>query len=437
VPPDKTLRTRDLPIPWGGDAYLEVKNGRYPLESQTYGPANFKDSNPSLKGTQRTESENHPDWRHASAANGDVGGEFSTLKQYVELSARSVGITAYKENPFFPEQGWGTTYTYGGPVLATDPINMSFPDINPSSTMDMNVLGTKAIADCAPTNTVASAGQALIELYREGLPHLIGATLWKQGINRLKSLGDEYLNVEFGFKPLANDIADFASAVVNFDRILKQYERDAGRVVRRRMNFPPIVQESSSTFADSAVGQSLMYSYFVDTDDPDNRGKVLLLEKHITKRWFSGAFTYYLPVDYDHRREVEKHSGLANKLLGLELTPSLLWELAPWSWVADWFSSAGAVINNFTAWANDGLVLRYGYMMEHIYASKQYLYVGPNGFRRPPEGGVGNVDIQPAAVKLIKESKQRKRATPFGFGFLFDDLSDRQKAILIALGIKF
>jgi len=36
---------------------------------------------------------------------------------------------------------------------------------------------------------------------------------------------------------------------------------------------------------------------------------------------------------------------------------------------------------------------------------------------------------------LTTEVKKRIKASPYGFGFLYDDLTDRQKAIIAALAI--
>jgi hypothetical protein len=118
---------------------------------------------------------------------------------------------------------------------------------------------------------------------------------------------------------------------------------------------------------------------------------------------------------------------LARKLLGISLTPDVLWNLAPWSWATDWFGNTGDVISNWTAWAIDNQVLLYGYMMEHIVHTYTYTFVGKTGFYQS--------DARPVSVTLRSESKIRIQASPYGFGLSFDDLSLRQKAIVAALGL--
>jgi hypothetical protein len=118
---------------------------------------------------------------------------------------------------------------------------------------------------------------------------------------------------------------------------------------------------------------------------------------------------------------------LAKKILGLSLTPDIVWNLTPWSWAVDWFSNTGDVISNLTDWATDGLVLRYGYVMEHTITSDTYTYSGNTGLID------GNVRVPP--LTLVTETKIRRRANPFGFGITWDGLSPRQLAITAALGL--
>jgi hypothetical protein len=394
-----------------------------PPDQITRGGATFAN----LRGKQETVSENHPQWRERKFAQmGDIGGDFWTQRQYVAngpipmVVVSSVSTTG-------PPLNHVAGVVYRGAMLPGYIANQVFPPSFASSKTLLDVWGTKAIAQCKPTNNVASAAEALIELYREGLPHLFGASLWKQRARSArKKAGGEYLNYEFGFKPLANDIADFAFAVVELDRLVKQYERDAGKVVRRHMSFPPIVTTSFSQYGGNT-------SAFTSPGCPPskdatliNKGKHFVDREVVVKRWFSGAFTYYLPRDYHERKEAKRHASLAQKILGIDLTPETLWNLAPWSWAVDWFTNAGDVISNFQSWANDGLVLRYGYIMEHSICTDTHLHSGPTGY---------DGSAQPWVVKLVTETKQRYRATPFGFGLLMSSLTNRQKAIAAALGL--
>jgi len=121
-----------------------------------------------------------------------------------------------------------------------------------------------------------------------------------------------------------------------------------------------------------------------------------------------------------------KHYLEAGKLLGITLTPDTLWNLAPWSWAVDWFSNAGDVVSNISDWAVYGLVLRYGYIMEHTIVRDTYTRT-PTGLN--VSGGATS------SITLVTETKIRRRADPFGFGLSGVALNATQQAILTALGI--
>jgi hypothetical protein len=114
--------------------------------------------------------------------------------------------------------------------------------------------------------------------------------------------------------------------------------------------------------------------------------------------------------------------------IGLSPTPDTIWNLAPWSWAIDWFSNTGDVISNVTDFATQGLVMHYGYVMEHSIVERTYY--------QPISGYL--IDRKPVAagpLSLVTETKVRRQANPFGFGVSWEGLSTFQASILAALGI--
>jgi len=74
----------------------------------------------------------------------------------------------------------------------------------------------------------------------------------------------------------------------------------------------------------------------------------------------------------------------------------------------------------------DGLVMQYGYMMEHIVLTVD----------RTHEGTILNGDLPVHARETFTvDYKRRRRATPFGFGVSVGSFTDRQWTILAALGM--
>jgi len=390
-----------------------------------------------LGGYQMVDTESHPLWlrRKRGEFHGDLGGPFYTLKWWSEVEKPKVTIRNSRSSD--PTDAWPsgriqTDTVYRGPLLPTDPGSMQYhlPFPISSSKVDLDVWGTKAIALCSPSNPTVDLTTALGELIHDGVPAAIGSTLrlWRNlsPKDRRKAIGHEYLNIEFGWKPLISDLQDLCKAILKSDEILRQHEKDSGKMVRRKADFP---EESSQSVEVAFQGESpWLAPSSTDLYLPgfSDWGKVYVSQKLSVRRWFSGAFTHFVPEADSSRNAIARHAIQARKLLGISLTPDAVWNLMPWSWAVDWFVDVGDILTNWTNWAIDGQVLLYGYIMEHKLHEKTYTYVGKTGFP-------GNV--QPSGVKMVVETKIRRQATPYGFGLSWDGFSARQIAILTALGL--
>jgi hypothetical protein len=280
----------------------------------------------------------------------------------------------------------------------------------------INAFGTSAIAAVLPTNPNASLAAAIGELKRDGLPRLPGSSMRDQ-VDAARRSGDEYLNVEFGWLPLVNDLREFAHSLRNARQLIDQYTRDSNKKIRRRFVLQPITSTSVFTGTGRAYGQNILAS------------GCTVSRRDETKFWFSGAFKYHIPIDSGFMNRLIRYEALSNYLFGTRITPEVIWELAPWSWAVDWFSNMGDVIHNISLLGSDGLVMQYGYAMRHARVEE----VLRGTFPRTSGGGT------PASVFLERtigsEWKQRIRANPYGFGIDDTDLSARQLAILAALGL--
>lgn len=373
--------------------------------------------------SQTTDSTGHP-YRELNGTNGNIGGNFYSVNQEYEGVASPERV--YRA-------GWvGSNYSYDGTFLAYSG-SAAFPGSNGSSQLTLWGLGSTAVARCTPTSPVAGVSTFVGELH-EGLPHVIGSSALRERVMRARKgrtrsssskVGDEYLNAEFGWKPLLSDVTKFATAVKKSHKVLTQYERDSGRRVRRRYYFPSI---SSSEVQDLGLGQTVPA---LDTRFYSNSVYRFPLTRTVTTqidRWFSGAFTYYLNMGDSARDRLERHAQEANKLLGTRLTPEVLWELAPWSWAADWVSNVGDIAHNVSAFSNDGLVMQYGYVMERASIAHTYELKGVRMVDRPS-------DVLNLSQTFRTVTKQRQAASPYGFGINESSFTGRQVAIVAALGL--
>lgn len=392
------------------------------------------------RGKQITVSEGHQ-WPPPEGAKLiDRGGPFYTTKSYVA----SPRVTPYtKLGPVPPTGGPAThQYQFNGALMPVLPglksnsidlpqyVESTFDTLWPptleSSNSQLDEKGTTAISRCKPTNSLANLGQTLAETMREGFPALIGASLLKSKTKSLLGKGaGEFLNVSFGWLPLVSDVQKASKAIVHSDEVLAQYERDAGKVVRRSYYFPLEKTESETVIYTNQVP----LGFGVLSSAPFTPGLVgRCVRRRVVERktWFSGAFTYYLPNDYDSRKGISKLRAQADILLGTDLTPELVWNVGPWSWLADWFGNTGDVISNLQDFKTGELVMRYGYVMETVKVSDTYTHEI-----------TGNQSSNPRVtpITLVTETKVRRPANPFGFGLSWEGLSSFQQAILAALGI--
>lgn len=381
-----------------------------------------------FSGSEITHSEGHPfKGRHKRPLQ-DLGGDFTNVKSKL-LSPTTMPFTTIGPTGG-PNQG--LMYLFTGPIIPAIPgltstgfSSSPFPPDLSSTDDQISELGATAISRCKPTKSPADLSTALGELMHDGLPAIVGSALWRDRAIKAKSGAGEYLNVQFGWAPLFSDIKKISKAISKSRDILSQYERDAGRVVRRKYGFPP-----KKEFTTTVLSTSVFPYGFTGLDPVDRnpyRGSVILNREVQKSQWFSGAFTYYLPTDYNSRNEIFKLADRADVLLGAKLTPETVWNIAPWSWAVDWFSNSGDVLSNLQDFLSHDLVMRYGYMMEKTTIIDTYTHEPdtPLSANRP--------HVTP--LVLVTEIKKRRKANPFGFGLHWDGLSPFQTSIAAALGI--
>lgn len=303
---------------------------------------------------------------------------------------------------------------YRGNVVLGQPVyGTTLPDLpQERSDQELDAFGTSAIAATEPTASEWSLAQALTELKRDGLPPIPGHNTMEEVKDR-RGLSSDYLATDFGWLPLMRDFASFLKAVERSDEIIRQYKRDSGRKIRRRASGP-----SRQDYGTSYTGR---FHLFPNPGSTVGWARGVQTWTISDRMWFSGAFTYYLP-DSKAMTSIHEFALKARRLHGVEITPEVIWNVAPWSWAADWFGNFGDVMHNVSALGRDGLVMRYGYVMhERIreVTSKASIEKTGDGLTR-----------------VVTETRRiRRPATPYGFGLSFDGFSPKQLATIAALGM--
>ncbi len=345
----------------------------------------------------------------------DIGGPFSSTRYSYKEGALPVNLQSGSATTSVERRFKGTlqAYSYDG---------AAWPTVTPATNAELYAYGNKARSLIDPTNPATSVGQGMGELRTpSGVPGIPGAALLKSRAEVFKNLGSEYLNIQFGWDPFVSDIRAAASAAKETIQLLRQYEQNRGRAVRRRYEFPTVVSDQSFSMGSKTPSPPIS-SAFYDTYN----GTLVRRETSTHNVWFSGAFTYYVTPGMN-ASDLAKYEAAADRLLGSRLTPELVWNLTPWTWLTDWFVGIGDFITNLQAMILDGSVMWYGYVMSHKHVSHLYSLAGYR-LKSTPSPWLWQ--------EFNAEVKQRVRATPFGFGLSPDtEFSMKQWSILAALGI--
>jgi len=363
----------------------------------------------------------------------DIGGAMVLEKCTYQVGPRIGGFKSIA-----PVTG-GAKYLYTGAVpiwaglLSTKSITNAVMTTNfsesgiTSARTTLNSLGATAIARTTPTRSNASLGATLVELKRDGLPSIVGATALKNRCRDYKDVGGEYLNVEFGWKPFINDLKRSLRVSLDAHSEMDRYYAEAGRPIHRRYTFP--TQQSSTVIYSNAYNAGLYVggTYCWDEVYGDStRGWRTVTDSSTVKQWFSGEFLYHAPRPSDNMvGHLQSARDKADYLYGVNVDPDTLWNIAPWTWLPDYFTNLGDVITNLSTFLTQGDVLRYGYIMQHTRNTRHIQADFPSNV-------LGNKSY---FAMRHQDQKFRVSASPFGFGVNPSSLSERQWAILVALGL--
>jgi hypothetical protein len=348
-----------------------------------------------LSGAWRNKSNTFPDF---TKLQGDVGSAFRLIKTESQYSLKDVNFVYSSGSS--RNRGSGLLVPVGGAYLNEYPAN-----ITPLDDLALNSFGTKAIANCIPTNPLADAATFVGELRQ--VPKVPGSSFAKKGP---KGVGGEYLNIEFGWNPILRDAKSFREANAKADAYLQQLAAKSGQQVKRRYTLRDEVTQGPV----EVLNANQLSSFSGSLANPYRSFPLYRTLKTQTTVWFSGSFSYYYalsPSESAYLTKVRK----AKDVFGLDLSLELAWNLMPYSWLSDWTFNIGNIAHNLTRFSQDGLTMKYGYIMAQTSRTYEYSY-GPSSW------------------SLTKVIKQRKAASPFGFGVAPANLTDRQWAILAALG---
>lgn len=366
------------------------------------------------------------EYRRAPRTIDDTGHEFKTqTKRLILTPEYDVRWTSF-----------GYPYRYAGPLFMDSTYTGGTYINGPQGGMNAAYEGPKAVQACIPTHPLMDIAVTLAELRREGFPRLgeelaKHAALGKGLSTGGKTASKEYLAWEFGLRPLLQEYNNLVSMVASVQDKLNQLRRDSGKLIRRSFSFP--VTRTSEVQTGYSGGywngiSNTSYPQNAFTQSWTRYGGFTRTVTTTRRTWFTGAFTYHLQEGDALSDQMARLAQEAQYLTGFQITPEVLWNLLPWSWLSDWNFNIGNNIANASALASDGLVMAWGYLMTENISDHTISTTSPY----PELKGLGAVS--PTAIYRI-HTKERRKASPFGFASNPSSYTARQKALLAALGI--
>lgn len=405
-------------------------------------------------------------------ANGGVEGSMSRNELLAYFSGRDSGH-AYTKKAFVNSKarlkynpGGGIPLMRngsGGPVIGGFTADIDSHPHPLTETLDytwtmsdskLQDYGTDLINATSPVQSMVDLLVTIAETVHEGLPKPLASVITRKGVkNRsavIQKIGSEYLGYIFGVRPLLSDIRGTIDALNQANRIVGQWITDNQRQVRRRRRLKTIHSPSNTSYTLEG-GSSIGYTGLVPAAAPSGfsyygwalgnsnwrytRNK---LQNITTKITFSSAFEYDLSLllpddkvgllDKGNASDDELKSYLLEYLLGIhtsQIGPELVWNLMPWSWMIDWFTNVGTVLDNLRARTSVGMQIDWAYVKAVQERWCRYTEVVEN---RTTGAFVASQDWE-----LKQLYVRRLKASPFGFKVSFDGFTSNQIGTLAAL----
>jgi hypothetical protein len=227
--------------------------------------------------------------------------------------------------------------------------------------------------------------------------------------------------LKFGWEALLNDIVSFVVTQRKAQERLKQILRDEGKPVKRRI----ILNDSSSnTYAAQGSGNVLNPSfvgYFYGQCSYQAR------INSIDRIWAAARYRYWLP---EGPRDVQWTNAMLAKIFGFKPTPAVVWRAIPWSWLIDWFSNVGDMIDNLETSLVDRLAADYFYTMRNVANVAEV--TGTSTYWE--ENTLKPITVTATGTREAGH-KTRLKGDPFGWGTPENSLSGTQLSIMGALGL--
>lgn len=354
---------------------------------------------------------------------------------------------------FFVQSTLAPVASYNGRLIVADALYT--PVIPPA--FDYSAYGAIGWNRTLPDHPVASLAVSIIEL-RE-MPRLllqsrdffrrlgdavgsptkktVGDFLFDSRTGKAHAGGD-YLATVFGWLPFLNDLYTVLNYREVLDRKLAYLRRKNNTDVRRSMVLDETSRQERVHTGGSTITSlvpSLVTKLYSKGLSAENQ---LIVDYEYKRRiWYEARYFLHMPESaFLEKPGFLGLTSLERQLLGLELNASVIYNALPWTWLLDWFTNAGDVVENLVSRQKAHVGAKYAYIM----CSEEHKWT----YRGTCETYLESFQFSSAATPrrrhyaqtvITKTYKGRQVANPYGFGITDDSLSAYQWSILGALGL--
>ena len=317
-------------------------------------------------------------------------------------------------------------------------------------------LGAGLIANANPRSAKADLAVTVLELLTGNLPRILArmgdnltriAIDWKlqtgKELGKHTNPGNEWLSYHFGWAPLVADVMAAIDVLYKLhillfadDNTRRHRGGDLGTVARIKTSGFSLAGERSFNTANPFESGFTASPLVKDAVGTINSSPPTLTAG-------LANFSKTVRIESDYRFSARYHSGArandaqrgyidkAADLLGLDITPATLWNLAPWTWLLDWFSNIGTVAQNLSDldWSN--VLLDYAYLTLQVKTTMTSSLTVAAGFG----DSTFNLNHRYLSQHVVQTERVREQASPYGFSVGWTGLSPFQLSILAALGM--
>jgi hypothetical protein len=259
-----------------------------------------------------------------------------------------------------------------------------------------------------------------------------GRDQWRRHFEDLrkapKPIASEFLNVQFGWKPFVRDVISVCDVVLNLDEHIKATTK-RNNAWQKRSWREEVVGSSSLIHSEGAIALTRIAPLQGNNYIRGYTSNYSVFRESVSEVWYEGVFKFYSAEFDENLQSGYPALRRARQLLGLlggNITPTVLYKVTPWTWLADWFSNIGANVQMLEDQISGQVASKYMYLMRYCHDQYRY-YTSSLSF--------GGEVVSVEATRRLAVKRRVQSAGNFEFSLRSTPLSGTQLAILAALGI--